>query len=128
MKAPLKYCAHTPCSTKVPLGTTYCTQHSRQKSREHRYTQHPGYNTYRWQRYRDEFKAAHPFCARCNHALTRVVDHIIPTWVRPELFYEPSNHQPMCVKCNRLKADEDARRYAGQRADFTPTVTKPVLA
>ena len=126
-KLPLKHCAYGPCSVKVPVGTSYCPEHSRQKSREHRSTQHPGYNQHRWQKYRDEYKAEHPFCIQCK-ALTQVVDHIIPTWVRPDLFYEESNHQPMCFRCNRLKADEDAKRYAGKAQRFKTPVTSPVLA
>lgn len=65
-----------------------------------------GYN-YRWQKYRDGFLARNPLCIECK-ALGRVtlatdVDHIKPVRDAPELFWEPSNHQPLCGTCHKRK-------------------------
>ena len=34
----------------------------------------------------------------------QVVDHIIDAAIRPDLFWEPSNHQSLCIRHNTLKS------------------------
>lgn len=65
-----------------------------------------GYN-YRWQKYRAGFLARNPLCLECK-ALGRVtlatdVDHIKPVRDAPELFWDPTNHQPLCGTCHKRK-------------------------
>ena len=123
-KAPLRYCAYPRCSARVPHG--YCIAHRVEQGRQ-RMPTHPEYNSYRWQVYRDTYKAEHTHCALCP-ALVWVVDHIVPTWVAPDRFYDPSNHQPLCAKCNRKKADEDAQTYRGMARAMKKLHTPPVVA
>ena len=126
VKAPLRYCAYPTCHHRVPHG--YCPTHRAEKSKAHRYTQHPEYNTARWQRERDIYKAEHPMCVVCGRVQPIVVDHIVPTWVVPERFYDQTNWQTLCAQHNRLKADEDARTYRGQRRPMARVARVPTLA
>lgn len=56
----------------------------------------------RWQRYVRMYLRAHPVCAICRHEPATEVDHIIPA-TRGGDFWELSNHQPACKRCNSKK-------------------------
>lgn len=60
------------------------------------------YNDVRWRKYRAIFLAANPVCVVCERPAT-VVDHIQTVAVRPDLFWTPRNHQPMCDACHNHK-------------------------
>ncbi len=53
------------------------------------------------------------FCRICfakgKKVLARCVDHIIDATIRPDLFWEPTNHQPLCVACNTEKSHPNRR-------------------
>lgn len=72
----------------------------------------PEYHTARWQRLRKRFldNPQHIYCARClqrgRYSLAKVVDHIIPAPICND-FWDESNLQPLCVRCNREKGAED---------------------
>ena len=73
----------------------------------------------KWRRFRDTFFAVDPqnrLCADClRRGLTRVariVDHILPIALRPELEFELSNLQGLCVECSDRKT---ARENSGGR-------------
>jgi 5-methylcytosine-specific restriction protein A len=66
-----------------------------------------GYN-YRWQRYTKVFLAQRPLCAECmKEGIVRaadVVDHIEPHRGDEQLFWNPTNHQPMCYSHHGAKS------------------------
>ena len=74
----------------------------------------------KWQAYRTRFLRENPYCKLCHDAgrLTRatVVDHIEPHKGDKRLFWDRSNHQPLCAPCHNgpKKASEmgDPRRGA----------------
>jgi 5-methylcytosine-specific restriction enzyme A len=56
----------------------------------------------KWQAYRLRFLAKHPLCIECGKAGSiepaTVVDHIIPHKGDRRLFWDPTNHQPLCKR------------------------------
>jgi 5-methylcytosine-specific restriction endonuclease McrA len=82
------------------------------QSREER-----GYD-YRWRKYRVGFLQANPLCVMCKAeglvTAATVVDHIVPHQGDQALFWDQSNHQPLCASHhNGAKAREE--REAGLR-------------
>lgn len=59
---------------------------------------------YKWQQYRLRYLARHPLCAFCEAKglLTpaTVVDHKTPHRGDQDLFWDESNHQPLCKPCH----------------------------
>ena len=73
-----------------------------------------GYTT-AWDKYSKARLAEHPICVMCK-AEGRIVeatvtDHIKPARRFPELFWDPTNHQSLCLSHNVSKAAEDEKRY-----------------
>ena len=60
--------------------------------------------THAWQRYRKQYLADHPLCARCarygRKAKSTSVDHIKPHHGDQKLFWDPANHQALCNACH----------------------------
>jgi 5-methylcytosine-specific restriction protein A len=63
----------------------------------------------RWQKYRLAFlhRAANALCVECRKTgritAATVVDHIIPHKGNDRLFWDPTNHQPLCATCHNKK-------------------------
>ncbi|RHJ78084.1 HNH endonuclease signature motif containing protein [Parabacteroides sp. AM08-6] len=70
------------------------------------------YHTSRWTRLSRIFRAEHPLCEICkSKGLIRpaeVVDHIIPYPVCGD-FFDSSNWQSLCSKCNVEKGNRDKK-------------------
>jgi 5-methylcytosine-specific restriction protein A len=73
----------------------------------------------KWRRFRETFFGQSPtnrLCADClQRGITvaaRIVDHIIPIALKPELEFELSNLQGLCVECSDRKT---ARENSGGR-------------
>lgn len=76
-----------------------------------------GYDAW-WTDYSKARLAEHPLCVDCEArgllepaALT---GHIVPGWVAPERFRDPTNHKSQCVSCNAKQDHEDRRKYASE--------------
>ena len=78
------------------------------------------YSSGRWTRLRASVARQQPFCARCQRAVTTIVDHVVPAGVvvvqvrESGLYGDPnagffmrSNLCGMCRPCHWLKTDED---------------------
>ena len=79
------------------------------------------YSSPRWQRVRKQALVACPFCARCETAVTELVDHIVPAGVAVAQaqqsgqylldkwagFFLLSNLQGLCRACHWIKTEED---------------------
>jgi 5-methylcytosine-specific restriction protein A len=54
------------------------------------------------------YRKQNPLCVLClaekKTVAAAVVDHIIDAAVRPDLFWEPTNHQSLCMSHNTKKS------------------------
>ena len=105
--APLAFCATSGCAQRVPRG--HCAAHSRVKDQARGTASQRGY-TARWSRYSQQRLALHPWCVgypdgvHPERTVADVTDHIQGAARRPDLFWEPTNHQSLCRDCNSRKA------------------------
>ena len=71
------------------------------------------YHTWRWTKESKKFRDAHPYCAICwekgKVVKSEVVDHIIPVAVCTD-FWDQSNWQTLCRRCNMIKGNRDKRK------------------
>jgi 5-methylcytosine-specific restriction enzyme A len=95
----MRFCATPACRALVTHG--HCATH--QPSQRQRYGRDPRYSSQRWARLSRRRRAVHPFCVRCDR-VAEVTDHIVPVYRAPERFFDPTNHQSLCARCNREKA------------------------
>lgn len=76
---------------------------------EDRPTSAPLYHTARWTRESKAFKEQHPLCIMCLdkgiYTPSEVTDHIIPYPLHD--FWDSSNWQALCYKCNIIKGNKD---------------------
>lgn len=76
-----------------------------------------GYDS-KWTAYAKRFRQHSPWCVMCQAngliQLAEVVDHIKPAKHFPELFWDESNHQSLCIRCNTRKAAKDLVRYGSR--------------
>jgi len=95
----------------VPKGQKYCGAcHAKETRRDldarGGAAHERGYDA-RWHKYRNWFLGQHPLCVKCERAAT-VVDHIVPVnGADDPLFYESTNHQPLCRACHDVKHRAD---------------------
>ena len=64
--------------------------------------------TARWARYSRQYRKENPLCAGCyRRGIIKVgghVDHVIPVSGPDDpLFWEPTNHQGLCIECHSRK-------------------------
>jgi 5-methylcytosine-specific restriction endonuclease McrA len=63
-----------------------------------------------WARYSRRRLHDHPWCegypsgVHARPTLADVTDHIVDAADRPDLFWDPTNHQSLCSDCNKRKA------------------------
>ena len=130
--APRKICRHPGCS--VLTENTYCGQHEKKKQetlkterikydKERGTSSSRGYN-YRWRKYSAQYRKDNPLCVMCEKegrvALAECVDHIIPVSGPDDpLFWEPTNHQGLCIRHHSEKtASEDGAFNNPKRERF----------
>lgn len=108
--APLRYCTHPGCSTKVVSGK--CAVHkgsSSWGSGPHVVKRIRGRKL---QRMRNRLFERSPLCVLCEQehrfTLATVRDHIIP--LAEGGTEDPSNEQALCYMHNELKRQEEAKR------------------
>lgn len=70
------------------------------------------YHTWRWAKESKAFREDHPLCVMCLekgiYTPSEVVDHIIPVAVCKD-FWDSSNWQALCKKCNAVKGNKDKK-------------------
>ena len=75
---------------------------------------------HRWRTYRAKFLKSHPFCVMCAQEGRRtratVIDHIKPHKGDEVLFWDVSNHQPLC----KLHHDSVKARHERSGVDLPP--------
>lgn len=73
-----------------------------------------------WQRYRLQYLRQHPLCRSCEArsrvSAANVVDHIQPHKGDPRLFWDPTNHQPLCTPCHNHKTGTQDGGFGRARA------------
>src|SRR5262245_59912462 len=87
-------------------------------------------HTHRWRQASIRYRRRFPLCAIClkkgTYALGAVVDHILPRDKRPELMWEESNWQTLCLHChNSTKQSIERNGYDKQSIDDTGWPTDP---
>lgn len=91
---------------KLPPTDRSKARRSRAYDRERGTAAQRGYGA-EWARNRRRYLQQHPLCVECaKREITRaatVVDHIIPAKVRPDLFWNQDNWQPLCASCHGKK-------------------------
>lgn len=77
------------------------------------------YHTARWTRESKLFRQKHPLCEMCKAkgiiTPAEVVDHIIPVDICKD-FWDKSNWQSLCRKCNIEKGNRDKALIHGRRS------------
>lgn len=112
-------CGKSGCSELVS-GSGYCPAHAylADAYRALHEASRPGSNRRgydgRWKKYARRFLAANPLCAdpfkRHVGVVTPAtqVDHITPHKGDRRLFWDPTNHQPLCASCGGYKSSVEA--------------------
>lgn len=71
------------------------------------------YHTARWTRLSMAFRIEHPLCELCKEKgiikAATCVDHIIPYPICAGYFFDRSNLQALCDKCNHEKGQRDKK-------------------
>lgn len=112
-RKPLKPCNKPGCGALVE-GGGYCAKHKQENQqrvdRERGSAHQRGYNA-RWRRYANWFlrQPENVFCKLklkgCTN-LAECVDHIIPPDSPDDpRFWDPENHQSVCIRCNSRKGN-----------------------
>ena len=108
----LRPCNQIGCPNLVKKG--YCPEHSKkpsihQKSKEAErgHAASRGYDR-RWRNYRKNYLSKYPLCRmhedKDEVVAATLVDHIIPVKnKRDPLFWDETNHQPLCRECHSYK-------------------------
>ena len=105
-------CKKPGCHTLTDSADGYCDEHRQECKALRHYDDKRGSSAKRgygarWRKYRLWFLTKHPVCAVCGRLAT-VVDHIVPHKGNMDLFWDSSNHQPLCKRCHDIKtARED---------------------
>ena len=115
--APPRPCKHPGCGALS--HQSYCATHYRKpKPYKQADAKRPsayarGY-TPRWQRYANQFLSSNPLCVLCPPGDRRpasAVDHIIPVSSGSDpIFWDATNHQPVCQSCHSRKTVDDRRK------------------
>jgi 5-methylcytosine-specific restriction protein A len=105
-----KICGNPGCSKLVPIGTRYCNDCAKKKTKQYeqnRNTEWQHLYGSKWQHARKSFLSQHPLCAECLKGGTtkaaNVVDHIIPHKGNINIFWNVSNWQSLCKRCHDKK-------------------------
>ena len=81
--------------------------------RYHRVRSGDLYHTARWTRLSRMYRDNHPLCAECARngriVAATCVDHIVPYPICADFFFDESNLQALCDKCNHEKGQKDKK-------------------
>lgn len=109
MRAP-RPCVVSGCPQLTRDGPR-CPDHRRQAERQYdrqRGTAHERGYTARWAKYSKQYRKRHPLCEHCKErgdvSPAEHVDHIVPVSGPDDPgFWDPTNHQALCVPCHNAK-------------------------
>lgn len=89
----------------IPVETRSARMEDRKRSADE-------YHTARWTRESKAYRQENPLCRKCDSVglvrATEVTDHIIPPEVHGD-FWDRSNWQPLCRRCNIEKGNHDKK-------------------
>lgn len=121
-QAALRPCTYPGCGALSKDGR--CDKHPRTRDRDYDRRRGSaaarGYG-YRWQQYSENYRRAHPLCCRCKArgvtTPTECVDHIEPvTGPDDPRFWDPDNHQSLCLTCHSEKTATEDGGFGNPRA------------
>ena len=79
------------------------------------------YHSARWTKLARAFRTAHPLCAECQRkgiiTAAECVDHIDPWPICEDYFFDTTNLQALCYKCNLEKGNKDKKRIQEWRRE-----------
>lgn len=106
-------CKHGRCPNLVPSGQSYCLDHQgiHKTDFKRRHPERQKMYGANWQAYRTMYLAEHPLCINYEndcHMSASVVDHIRDHHGDYVLFWDVSNHQPMCAACHNKKTAKES--------------------
>lgn len=110
-------CEHPGCAELLKAqGQRYCAEHKIEHE-PHRHNVHESerlgfYRTQRWQDLRARKLMRDPLCQICNRAPAKVVHHVKPARLHPELIWSMSNLQSACRVCH--DRSRQAERFIGE--------------
>lgn len=79
------------------------------------------YNGNKWKSIRKEiFSIRGKHCSKCRSLDNIQIDHIYPVSYYPELRYEISNLQPLCIECNKTKSNINNDRFITKQWNDKP--------
>lgn len=79
-----------------------------------------------WRKYASAYLARHRWCRYCTrlgrNTRAEVVDHVVPHRGDPGLFWDQTNHQPLCRTCHNStkQSEERSGLRKGCDADGVP--------
>lgn len=107
--------ANKPTKKRVRLYGVQLTAHNRSKYERSRSDDR--YHSWRWTKESRAFRESHPLCEECLkkglYVPSEVVDHIIPIAIHD--FWDESNWQALCSKCNAAKGNRDKKIINGRQ-------------
>lgn len=119
---PARPCRQPGCPGLTNDRSGYCEQHKpqvlRQQDHERPNANQRGY-TYRWNKYTKHYLIRHPLCVLCLQKdiikEAECVDHICPHKGDQTLFWDPDNHQALCLSCNSVKAAKEEGAFGNKQ-------------
>ncbi len=95
---------------KLAWDSKYRREHNGQYERP---ASDPLYHTPEWTKLSRRWRQAHPLCEECKRqgriTPAQCVDHIVPFPICKD-FYDESNLQSLCARCNMEKGNRDRKR------------------
>lgn len=121
---PKRACSQLGCPNLVTGKGSYCLIHAKQEEKRYEAARpsssQRGYDA-KWRKYQAAFLRNHPYCVNnlkdpnCQ-MIASCVDHKISVkGPNDPMFWEPSNHQPMCQRCHSSKTAREDRRWGTKR-------------
>ena len=111
-----KQCRDQPCKELVQSPATRCTKHNKERNNKYSKTftassNQSFYSSPAWKSTRRIHIETYPYCCICLiggvRTIAKHVDHIIERKDRPDLAFEPSNLQSLCVAHHSSKTLKD---------------------
>ena len=88
-----------PRCRRLHAGTGRCPDCTHHRYRTTRWV----YNSRQWRLLRDQVLSEEPFCRECRSPFADQVDHIVSIEERPDLAFERTNLQRLCLDCHGRK-------------------------
>lgn len=86
------------CSRRLAIGERRCPESLKRADQARGNSNARGYN-HSWREYSRARLLEHPTCVHCGARAT-MTNHKVSARARPDLFWDPKNHESVCAGCN----------------------------